>query len=241
MFFPLKIEKVATFPKECWSVQRTVMMGMRYLLLGLFCISFLVSAELSASNGRRITVDDEHIISCDGAIAGAVLQSDSDRVLSSVVLLMADAPVPSGGFQVSLYDDSGNEGPGNLLSELVGPDNPSTAGRYAYSMSNDVVLQASKKYWLVASVKMPGAEYRFQVLSVDSEQDSEQVCNSFVRLGDGAPPLSSAPAIFASFIDSPTNLPTGNSARFKLLWTLLLSGVILVCCVDLVPFGRYSA
>jgi len=240
MFFSLKIEKVSTFAKECWSGQRTVLMGMRYLLLGLFCISFLISAELSASNGREFTVDDEKIISCDGAIAGAVLRADVDRVLSSVDLLMADAPAPSGGFQVSLYDDSGNDEPGKLLSELVGPENPSTAGRYVYSTSNDVVLQASKKYWLVASVKKPGAEYRFQILSVDSKKESDQVCNSFVRLGDGGPPLSSAPAIFARFAGSSTSLSTGNPARFKLLWTLLLSGVILVCCVDLVPFGRFS-
>jgi hypothetical protein len=216
------------------------MMGMRYLLLGLFCISFLVSAGISANSGREFTVDDEQIISCDGAIAGAVLQSDVDRVLSSVILLMADAPIPSGGFLVSLYDDSGNDEPGKLLSKLVGSDNPSTAGRYAYSTSTDVVLQASEKYWLVASVKKPGAEYRFQVLSVSSEKESEEVCSSFIRLGDGGPPLSGAPAIFAHFANSSTSLSTASPARFKLLWTLLLSGVILVCCVDLVPFGRFS-
>ena len=190
MVFNLKFAKSLNFAKECSGIQRTVLIGMRYWLLGLFWFSLLGCAELSASDGREFTVGDEQIISCDGAIAGAVLQADVDRVLSSVVLLMDDAPAPDGGFSVSLYGDSGDGEPGKRLSELTGPENPSAAGKYAYSPSGDVILEAAKKYWVVASVKEPEAAYRFQALPVSSEIDNAGLCNSFVRLGSGGAPLS---------------------------------------------------
>lgn len=80
--------------------------------------------------------------------------------LESVVLDMA-APEfinATGSFFVAIYSDVSNE-PGMKLGEnLIGTDNPSTAGEYTY-MASGQTLFAGTSYWLVAGVTNETALY----------------------------------------------------------------------------------
>ena len=239
MVFNLNFEKVRAFSKECTVALRAEFVGMRSFLLSLV---FLVSIASQASGGREYTIENQRIISCDGGIAGAVLRSDVDRSLTSVVILMDDAPSPLGGFSVALYTEAEEKGrPGKRVAKLNGPDNPSVAGRYVYETSDEIVLEASKSYWVVASVQRKDSAFCFQVVKADSQIATNVNSSSFVRLGEVEQPLVDAPAIFAEFGGETAAFASTGAERFKTLWTLLLSGVILVCCVDLIPFGRFGS
>ncbi len=240
MLFDLNFEKFRGFSKECKIARRAVMMSMRLFLLSIVCLAFLTESS-QAGGSSKVTIGGETVVSCDGGVAGAVLRADVDRVLSSVVILMDDAPAPFGGFSISLYNEA-EEGarPGEHLAELKGPDNPSTAGKYTYTSERKVILEASENYWVVATVQKANSAYCFQAVKAEAGEATNVLGESFVRLGDESQALVSAPAIFASFDSENGASPTTGSERFKLLWTLLLSGVILICCIDLLPLGRFG-
>ena len=242
MFLGLKTEKVVAFFKGLMVVHRTEFMSTRTMLLSLVCFFwlFLVSA-VEASDGGEVSIDGEQFVSCGHGIAGAVLRADADRVLNSVELQMADAPMPKGSFSVSLLSDSGDGQPGAVLAVLRGSEDPSSAGAYSYHTDEPVILEASQRYWIVASVKNESSAYKFQLIEAISSGFPGALCDSFMGLqGESMTPIDASPAMFASFGLASNVLPKTGADRFKVVWTVLLSLVILFCCLDLVPFNLFS-
>lgn len=188
--------------------------------------------------------NDDSVISRGGAIAGAVLRADVDRLLVSVEICMAEAPAPSGGFSLALHEDSGNGDPGMLLCELEGSMNPAESRTYRYQCKDGLVLVANEQYWLVASVKEEGAIYRYQTLPVSSGGQDSVACDSFLKItgsgGSAEIPMATLPAFFAVFDQTTRLADVGHGDRFKFLWSGMLLLVILICCVDRLPFWRFS-
>jgi hypothetical protein len=91
--------------------------------------------------------------------ASSFTTGSSETELNSVTVSMQNAPLPSDGFEVSVYDDSGY-GPGSLLSSLTGNDNPATAGNYTYTAGSPLALTANTTYFVVASVPQSGVVQR---------------------------------------------------------------------------------
>ncbi|MFZ4779940.1 MAG: choice-of-anchor R domain-containing protein, partial [Terrimicrobiaceae bacterium] len=91
--------------------------------------------------------------------ASSFTTGSSETELNSVTVSMENAPFPSDGFEVSVYDDSGY-GPGSLLASLTGTDNPATAGAYTYTAGSPLALTANTTYFVVASVPQSGVVQR---------------------------------------------------------------------------------
>jgi hypothetical protein len=67
--------------------------------------------------------------------------------LDSVLLSMNSASGVPAGFSVQMYSHAPGM-PGSMLSTLVGPPDPTSAGTYTYTAS-DLVLSPSTRYWIV--------------------------------------------------------------------------------------------
>ena len=215
------------------------MNGIRRKLGLLICrvvVVLFAAGSSVVANEANSPNEYECVVSCDGGIAGLLAGAGLDRRLDSVELLMADAPSPEGGFRVSLHCNTADGLPGEKVAELEGSGNPENTGKYSYRAKEPVLLAANEDYWLVARVHSPGSAYRLQALSASNEGGgSFEAFTEFHVLGNKEQAVTSIPAI------SPQILPITGGARgshpshHKTIWTVVLSGVILLCCADLFP------
>ncbi len=241
MVSSLKAEKVGAFNRGFLVARRTVFTSSNNMLLSFCCfLGLLFVSAANASDGGEVSIDGKQIVTCGHGIAGAVLLADTERILTSVELQMADAPMPRGSFSVSLLADSGEGKPGAILAQLSGSEDPSAAGSYTYLANDLVVLEASRRYWIVAAVKNERSAYEIQVVEANPAIPSGGFFESFVEFGDDVRPMDASPAMFAGLKSGSNVLSSNGAQRFKFLWTMLLSAVILVCCFDLVPVKTFS-
>ena len=213
--------------------------GLRCMWLIVVSIVFIWGFEALGSRDLKSAGLQSARVRCGHGIGGAVFRANVDRLLRYVEIRMETAPSPEGGFSIHLHEGGDGQRIGKVLCQLKGSPNPAEPGVYRYDCEQDMLLKAEAAYWLVASVDVEGAVYQFQPIGVDPEHPKTESQTGCFAIGKnrvaGEVPLSVIPAMSAVFGGLPSQGFTPLEGRFRVLWTIFLLGVILLCCFDLFP------